>query len=30
MGAERVAVVGVGQTAHRTARKDVSLAGLVR
>src|SRR5256714_592863 len=26
----RVAVVGVGQTAHRTARKDVSMAGLVR
>src|SRR5438105_2396926 len=26
----RVAVVGVGQTAHRTARKDVSIAGLVR
>jgi acetyl-CoA C-acetyltransferase len=30
MGDNRVAVVGVGQTAHRTARKDVSLAGLVR
>ncbi len=30
MAGNRVAVVGVGQTAHRTARKDVSLAGLVR
>src|SRR3982750_638684 len=26
----RVAVVGIRQTAHRTARKDVSMAGLVR
>ena len=25
-----VAVVGVGQTVHRTARKDVSMAGLIR
>ena len=30
MAGERVAVVGVGQTKHRTARKDVSMAGLVR
>ena len=30
MAGNRVAVVGVGQTVHRTARKDVSLAGLVR
>jgi acetyl-CoA C-acetyltransferase len=30
MAGERVAVVGVGQTVHRTARKDVSMAGLVR
>src|SRR5204862_1439576 len=30
MSGERVAVVGVGQTVHRTARKDVSMAGLVR
>ena len=30
MAGNRVAVVGVGQTAHRTARKDVSMAGLVR
>ena len=30
MAGNRVAVVGVGQTAHRTARKDVSIAGLVR
>src|SRR5881227_2858426 len=27
---DRVAVVGVGQTKHRSARKDVSMAGLVR
>jgi acetyl-CoA C-acetyltransferase len=27
---ERCAVVGVGQTRHRSARKDVSIAGLVR
>src|SRR5436309_13138852 len=25
-----VAVVGIGQTRHRSARKDVSMAGLVR
>ena len=30
MAGERVAVVGVGQTHHRSARKDVSMAGLVR
>ena len=30
MAGERVAVVGVGQTVHRTARKDLSIAGLVR
>lgn len=30
MGAHRAAVVGVGQTKHRSARKDVSMAGLVR
>src|SRR3954451_16679480 len=30
MSAERCAVVGVGQTRHRSARKDVSMAGLVR
>ena len=30
MAGNRVAVVGVGQTVHRTARKDVSMAGLVR
>src|SRR3954452_22177072 len=30
MSAERCAVVGVGQTRHRSARKDVSIAGLVR
>ena len=30
MAANLVAVVGVGQTVHRTARKDLSLAGLVR
>ena len=30
MAGKRVAVVGVGQTVHRTARKDVSMAGLVR
>jgi acetyl-CoA C-acetyltransferase len=30
MTAERCAVVGVGQTRHRSARKDVSMAGLVR
>jgi acetyl-CoA C-acetyltransferase len=30
MAGQRVAVVGVGQTKHRSARKDVSLAGLVR
>ena len=30
MGKQRVAVVGVGQTHHRAARKDVSMAGLVR
>src|SRR6186997_3136387 len=27
---ERCAVIGVGQTRHRSARKDVSIAGLVR
>src|SRR5918911_1106595 len=30
MAGERVAVVGIGQTKHRAARKDVSMAGLVR
>jgi len=30
MGKQRCAVVGVGQTHHRAARKDVSMAGLVR
>lgn len=30
MAGQRVAVVGIGQTAHRSARKDVSIAGLVR
>jgi acetyl-CoA C-acetyltransferase len=30
MAGVRTAVVGVGQTAHRSARKDVSMAGLVR
>ena len=30
MAGERVAVVGVGQTKHRSARKDLSMAGLVR
>ena len=30
MSGQRVAVIGVGQTAHKTARKDVSMAGLVR
>src|SRR3954451_17075175 len=30
MAGDRVAVIGVGQTVHRTARKDVSMAGLVR
>src|SRR6476661_7331506 len=30
MAGNRVAVVGVGQTHHRAARKDVSMAGLVR
>src|SRR5438034_5838176 len=30
MAGNRVAVVGVGQTHHRAARKDVSIAGLVR
>src|ERR687883_1102310 len=30
MAGERVAVVGIGQTKHRSARKDVSMAGLVR
>ena len=30
MGAHRAAVVGVGQTKHRSSRKDVSMAGLVR
>src|SRR2546423_14590096 len=28
--AERCAVVGIGQTKHDTARRDVSMAGLVR
>src|SRR5579864_1304953 len=30
MAGNRVGVVGVGQTHHRAARKDVSIAGLVR
>src|SRR5215210_8640667 len=30
MGAERVAVVGCGQTKHQATRGDVSMAGLVR
>ena len=30
MAGVRTAVVGVGQTAHRSSRKDVSMAGLVR
>src|SRR6188472_4153679 len=30
MAGNRVAVVGIGQTQHRAARKDVSMAGLVR
>jgi acetyl-CoA C-acetyltransferase len=30
MGKELAAVIGVGQTKHRSARKDVSMAGLVR
>src|SRR5215475_3640083 len=30
MAGNRVAVVGIGQTHHRAARKDVSYAGLVR
>jgi acetyl-CoA C-acetyltransferase len=30
MGAERCAVVGVGQTRHKAVRADVSIAGLVR
>ena len=30
MAGQRCAVVGVGQTHHTTARKDVSMAGLVR
>ena len=30
MGEKLAAVVGVGQTHHRSARKDVSMAGLVR
>jgi len=30
MGEQRAAVVGVGQTHHRSSRKDVSMAGLVR
>ncbi len=30
MGRELAAVVGVGQTKHRSSRKDVSMAGLVR
>ena len=30
MAKQRCAVVGVGQTHHRAARKDVSMAGLVR
>ena len=28
--AERVAVVGIGQTKHQSTRGDVSIAGLVR
>jgi acetyl-CoA C-acetyltransferase len=30
MGGERVAIVGIGQTEHRSVREDVSIAGLVR
>ena len=30
MGEQLAAVVGVGQTHHRSSRKDVSMAGLVR
>ena len=30
MAGKKVAVVGIGPTKHRTARKDVSMAGLVR
>src|SRR3979409_1076062 len=30
MAGNRVAVVGIGQTHHRAARKDVSIAGMVR
>src|SRR5258707_324775 len=30
MAGNRVAIVGIGQTHHRAARKDVSMAGLVR
>jgi acetyl-CoA C-acetyltransferase len=30
MGADRVAVIGVGQTQHQATRGDVSIAGLVR
>lgn len=30
MGANRVAVVGVGQTHHKAARRDVSMVGLIR
>src|SRR5471030_2063062 len=30
MGEQLAAVVGIGQTQHRAARKDVSMAGLVR
>src|SRR4051794_5022997 len=30
MGAERTAVIGVGQTRHVSARHDVTMAGLVR
>jgi len=30
MGAERVAIVGIGQTHHTATRGDVSIAGLVR
>jgi acetyl-CoA C-acetyltransferase len=30
MGANRVAVIGTGQTHHRAKREDVSMAGLVR
>lgn len=30
MGKDRVAVVGIGQTEHRSTRGDVSMAGLVR